>query len=132
MVIINISEQREFRRALRIILDVATSLQMSTGAICYLEQVASRFLCTVLHQCWSSWCYSLVRRRDWNVQNSSKLEHSRPTQPQNSRAPRLMYEEFSHLLPRLCQPAFAPNCYEFGFLQPLSEDWVCRLVCNQA
>ena len=29
------------------------------------------------------------------MQSSSKLEHS--TQPQNSRAPRLMYEEFLHL-----------------------------------
>ena len=37
-----------------------------------------------------------------------------------------MYEEFLHQLPMLYQLACAPNCYEFGFLQPLSEDVVCR------
>ena len=36
-----------------------------------------------------------------------------------------MYEEFLHLLPMLYKLASAPNCYEFGFLQPLSEDGVC-------
>ena len=56
------------------------------------------------------------------MQSSSKLEHS--TQPQNSKGPRLMYEEFLHLLPMLYQLACGPNCYEFGFLQPLSEDGV--------
>ena len=97
---------------------------------CYLEMVASRSLYTVLHQWRSSWCYSVVRRRDWYVQNSSKLEHS--TQPQNCRGPMLMYKEFLHLLPMLYQLACAPNCYEFGFLRPLSEDGVCRWACSQA
>ena len=43
------------------------------------------------------------------------------TQPQNSRGPRLMYEEFC--IPMLYQLACAPNCYEFGFLQPLFRRW---------
>ena len=46
------------------------------------------------------------------MQNSFKLEHS--TQPQSNRGPRLMFEEFLHLLPRLCQLACGPNCYESG------------------
>ena len=58
------------------------------------------------------------------MQNSSKLEHS--TQPQSNRGPRLMFEEFLHRLPRLNQLACEPNCYEFGFLQLLSEDGGCK------
>ena len=45
------------------------------------------------------------------MQSSSKLEHS--TQPQNSRGPMLMYEEFLHLLPMLYQLACAPNSSGF-------------------
>ena len=56
--------------------------------------------------------------------NFSKLEHS--TQPQSNRGPRLMFEEFLHLLPRLCQLACGPNCHESGFLQVLSKDGVCK------
>ena len=56
------------------------------------------------------------------MQSSSKLEHS--TQPQSTRGQILTFEEFLHLLLRLCQLACAPNCYEFGFLQLLSEDGV--------
>ena len=49
------------------------------------------------------------------MKNSSKLEHS--THPPNNREPRLMFEEFLHLLPRLCQLACGPNCSESGCLQ---------------
>ena len=37
-----------------------------------------------------------------------------------------MFEEFLDLLPRLCQLACGPNCYESGFLQLLSEDGICK------
>ena len=56
------------------------------------------------------------------MQTSSELEHS--TQPQSSREPRLIFEEFLHLLPKLCQLACGPKSYDSGFLQLLSEDGV--------
>ena len=62
----------------------------------------------------------VVRRRDWCVQSSSKLEHN--TQPQSSRGPRLKYkEDFLHLLPRLCQLAREPNCTSPEFCSNFTE-----------
>ena len=58
------------------------------------------------------------------MQSSSKLEHS--TQPLCGRGPRLMFEEFLHLLPRLFKLACLPNCYDSKFLQLISEDGVCK------
>ena len=117
-------------RALRNVLDVATSLRMSAGAMLLRTGSQSVLVHRTAPVMILAWCYSVVRQRDWYVQSSSKLEHS-TTQPQNSRGPMLMYEDILHLLPILYQLACAPNCYEFGFLRPLSEDGVCRWACSQ-
>ena len=46
--------------------------------------------------------------------------------PQSSIGPMLMFEEFVHLLPGLCQLAYGPNCYESEFVQLLSEHGVYK------
>ena len=110
-------------RALKIIVDVANPLRMSAEAMLLrtgsqsvlVHRSASVMVLSVVFSCTST---RLV------LQNSSKQEHS--TQPQSNRGPMLMFEEFLHLLPRLCQLACGPNCYESGFLQQLSEDMVCK------
>ena len=37
-----------------------------------------------------------------------------------------MFEEFLHILPRLCLLECGPNCYESVVLQLFSEDGVCK------